>query len=57
MSKEMYIAAHEQMIKEFMEENPEATEDEAYVKTADAAYGRMVNNMSAQADAYADREK
>jgi len=57
MSKEMYIAAHEQMIKEFMEENPEATEDEAYVKTADAAYGRMVNNMTAQADAYADREK
>ena len=50
MSKEHYMAAHEEMIGEYMEKYPDADYAEAYDKTADAAYDRMVNNLAAQAD-------
>lgn len=55
--KEAYMIAHEQEMEEYLEEHPDATEAEAYEKTADAACGRMVENLTAQADAYADRDK
>jgi predicted metal-dependent hydrolase len=43
MSKELYIACHEALIEEYLEEN--GLDDDhyqaAYEATADAAYGRM----------------
>ena len=57
MSKEWFMDAHEQLIEEYMDEHPEATDAEAYEKTADAAYERMIDNMAAAADAERDRRK
>lgn len=37
MSKEWFIAAHEELIAEYLEEHPDADEDEAYEATADKA--------------------
>ena len=50
MSKELYMAAHEDLIGEYLEAHPEATEAEAYDKTADAAYGRMTDRLADLAD-------
>jgi hypothetical protein len=50
MSKELFIAAHEQLIEEYLEAHPEATEAEAYDKTADAADGRYRDNFADMAD-------
>lgn len=48
MSKELYMAAHEQLIEEAMERDPTLTWDRTYDMLADAAYDRM-------RDMYADR--
>ena len=50
MSKELYIEAHEKEISEYLEQHPEATEAEAYDKTADRAYDRMVDDMADLSD-------
>lgn len=50
MSKEWYIAAHEELISRYMEKYPDADYAEAYDKTADAAYGHMVDKLADQAD-------
>jgi len=39
--KELWIAAHEELITEYLEAHPEATEAEAERATEDAAYTRM----------------
>ena len=57
MSKELFIAAHEQVIEEYLEEHPEATDAEAYEKTADAAYNRMTENIADLIDRERDRRK
>lgn len=57
MSKEMWIAAHEKLIEEYMEEHPNATEEEASDKTADMAQDRVIDDMSAMADYLNDRAK
>jgi len=57
MSKELFIAAHEQVIEEYLEEHPEATDAEAYEKTADAAYNRMTENVADLIDRERDRRK
>lgn len=57
MSEEWFMAAHEQLIEEYMEEHPEATDDEAYKATEDKAYDRMVDNMAGAGDAMHDRMK
>lgn len=46
MSKEMFMAAHEELIQRYLEAHPEATEAEAYDKTADRAYDRMTDKMA-----------
>lgn len=51
MSKEWFIAAHEDLIAEYLDEHPDATEDEAYEATADGAWDRMADNMAAAGDA------
>lgn len=50
MSKELFIAAHEELIEKYLEAHPNATEAEAYDKTADEAYGRMTDQLAQMAD-------
>ena len=55
--KELYIAAHEEVIAEYLEANPGATEGEAYDRTADEAYLRMQDKYADMIDAARDRMK
>lgn len=57
MTKELFIDAHEELIEIYLEQHPEASEAEAYDKTADAAYERMRDNLADMADALRQREK
>jgi hypothetical protein len=57
MSKELYIDAHMELIDEYLEAHPEATEAEAYDRTADGAYGRMTDRLADMADHYRDLAK
>ena len=57
MSKELFIQAHEELIERYLEANPNATEAEAYDKTADGAYDRMVDKYADMIDAARDRAK
>ncbi len=57
MSKEHFIAAHEQLIAEYLERHPGTSEFDAYDKTVDAAYGRMRENLADMADRLRQREK
>jgi hypothetical protein len=50
MSKDLYIAAHEELIGEYLERHPNATEAEAYDKCADRAYDHMVDKLADRAD-------
>ncbi len=50
MSKELFIAAHEQLIEEYLEAHPNATDAEAYEATADGAWDRMRDNIADQID-------
>jgi hypothetical protein len=47
MSKELYIEAHDQLIGEYLDAHPDASDIEAMEATADKAYDRMT-------DMYAD---
>ena len=57
MSKELFIAAHEKLIGMYLEDHPEATEAEAYDKTADRAYDRMVDKYADMIDQARQRAK
>lgn len=57
MSKELFIAAHEELIGEYLDQHPEADEATAYDLTADAAYGRMTDRLAAMADALREARK
>jgi len=57
MSKELFMVAHEELIGQYLEDHPEATEAEAYDKTADKAYDRMVDKLADLGDALKDRMK
>lgn len=57
MSKELFMAAHERLIEEYLEAHPNATEAEAYDKTADFAYDRMRDDLADRIDAYRQRMK
>ena len=50
MSKELYIDAHEELITLYLEDHPDASEADAYEATADAAYGRMQENLADRID-------
>jgi hypothetical protein len=50
MSKELYIAAHEELIGRYLEDHPEASEAEAYDLCADRAYDHMVDKLADRAD-------
>ena len=55
--KDFYIAAHEELIENYLERYPNATEAEAYDKTADAAYDRMVDKLADAVDTARQRAK
>ena len=57
MSKELFMAAHEQLVEEYLEAHPDADWSEAYEKTSDAAYKRMTENVADMIDAARDRAK
>lgn len=54
MSKDLYIAAHEDLIDEYLETHPDASWSRAYEVTADAAYTRMADRMADMADYFND---
>lgn len=54
--KEIYISAHEEMMDEYMEQHPDTTKEEAYERTADAAWDRMNDKLAAIADSRKDAE-
>lgn len=51
MSKELFFLAHEQLVSEYLDEHPDADWSEAYEKTSDKAYDRMLDLASDQIDA------
>ena len=55
--KELFIAAHEELIEEYLLDHPDASESEAYDKTADAAYNRYVQKYADLVDAAVERAK
>lgn len=55
--KDMFIEAHEELIGEYLEQHPEASEDEAYDKTAELAYDRMTDKLADKIDQLYDRSK
>jgi hypothetical protein len=57
MSKELFMAAHEELIEKYLEKHPEATEAEAYDKTADGAYGLMADRIADMIDYHRQKAK
>lgn len=57
MSKELFIAAHEELIEEYLLRHPDADWHEAYEKTADAADGRYRDRFADMVDAARQRAK
>jgi hypothetical protein len=55
--KELFIEAHEELVDEYLEAHPTATWQQAYDRTADAAYGRMTDGLADMADTLRDRAK
>ena len=55
--KELFIAAHEQLVEEYLLDHPDADWSEAYDKTADSAYERMRDNFASMVDEAHDRAK
>ena len=50
MSKELYIAAHEALIDEYLEDTDSDDWSAAYEATADKAYERMQDQLADRAD-------
>jgi hypothetical protein len=57
MSKELFIAAHEELVEQYMNDHPEVTWHEAYDATADGAYDRYRDKFADMADAAKQRAK
>ena len=47
--------AHQELVDEYLEEHPHASDEEAYRATADGVSDRMTDNMAAAGDAAHDR--
>jgi hypothetical protein len=56
-AKDLFIEAHEELIQLYLEQHPEATEAEAYDKTAEHADERARDKMADLADTLRQREK
>lgn len=57
LGKELFIAAHEELVEEYLAEHPDATWDEAYEATADFAYARSRDKFAEMCDAAKQRAK
>ena len=57
MSKELYIAAHEDLIEQYMEAHPEADWTKAYEATAYGAWDRMKDRLADRIDEYRTKWK
>jgi hypothetical protein len=55
--KDLFMAAHEELIELYLEAHPEADWSEAYEATADGAYERMRDKFADMVDAAHDRAK
>jgi hypothetical protein len=55
--KDLFIAAHEELIEQYLDAHPDATEDEAADATADAAYFHMTDKLASRADYLRDIRK
>ena len=55
--KELFIAAHEELIEQYLNDHPEASDAEAYEATADGAYDRYTDKFADMADAAKQRAK
>jgi hypothetical protein len=57
MSKELWIAEHEKLVEEYMDEHPEADWSEAYERTADKVDARLADRIADMIDEARDRRK
>jgi hypothetical protein len=57
MSKELFMDAHDELVAEYLEEHPDASEAEAYEATADGAWDRMCDTLAERADYYRQLHK
>lgn len=55
--KELFIAAHEELVEQYLLDHPEADWNEAYEKTADAAYTRYHDKFADMVDTARQRAK
>ncbi len=46
MSKALWIQAHDELVEEYMEENPSVSWEQAYDRTAEHASERMGDNLA-----------
>jgi hypothetical protein len=57
MSKELFMAAHDELIDEYMEQHPNASWGEAYERTADRADARYRDKAADMVDRVRQRRK
>jgi len=57
MSKEQWLAAHEREVSDYLDRNPRASWEQAYVRTLDSTYSRMIEDIADRADALRQRAK
>lgn len=57
MTKELFIECHEELIGEYLEAHPNATDQQAYDATADAAWEMAIDRMADMADRAHDMMK
>ena len=50
MSKDLYMAAHDELIEQYLEDHPDADWAEAYERTADKAMDRMTDKYADMID-------
>lgn len=57
MSKDLWIAEHERLVDEYLEEHPDADWTEAYERTADLVDARVADRIGSMIDEARDRAK
>jgi hypothetical protein len=57
MSKELWMAAHQELVEEYLLDHPDADRAEAYDKTADFASDRCRDKFADMVDAAKQRAK
>jgi hypothetical protein len=55
--KDLYIEQHEKAMADYLEAHPEASDEEAYDSTAQAAHERLTDYYADMADHYRDMAK